>query len=181
LITLFADSIGVGVGASAPALSWVGLYSPNNQSVSSSQAADVSNKVLGFNPAIGDEYMLMVGLNDTRKYKNDLAKQSHFEKYFRHCVAWLSLPVKTIARNMTKTGTWTNTPSNNIGLYTTSNGAKLTTTVSGCKIFIGFVIQNYIDTKGVADIVIDGVLAGTISCDGYTAPMTTKTIALIHK
>lgn len=168
----FGDSITSGVGASPSTSSWVGLFSPSNQAVSGAQAADLSNKVLTITPA--ETNLVMIGTNDVRIYRDNATKKDYFEKFLRHSVAWLALPSKLIARNMVTTGTWNNTAANSIGRYTTVNGAKLSGVVTGCKLYVGYIIQNASVAVSTADVVVDGVTVGSISCDGYTVSMNTQ-------
>jgi len=167
----YGDSITVGTGASPSTKSWVGLYTPVNSAVSGSQAAEVSNAVLTAN---NSDYAVMIGTNDVRIYKDNVGKQAHFKRFFRGILSALSHPVKTIARNMTATGTWANTSVNSIGRFTLANGAKLSCTVTGEKIFINYIIQNNSLAVSTADVYIDSVLVGSICCDGNTASMQTQ-------
>jgi len=165
------DSITVGTGASPSSKSWVGLYTPVNIAVSGAQAGDLSNLLQ--TSAVSDCYSMMIGTNDVRIYK-DTAKKEHFKRFLRCALAWLSSPIRTNARDMTITGTWANTSVNSFGRYTTANGATIKTTVTGSKIFVGYIIQNSTLAVSTANVFIDGVNVGTISCDGNTNPMNTQ-------
>lgn len=167
----FGDSITVGIGASTAPKSWVGLYAPINQAAAGSQAAEVSNAALS---ASDTNYTLMIGTNDVRIYKDSIEKQAHFKRFLRGILSALCHPVKTIARNMTATGTWVNTSVNSIGRYTLTNGAKLSCTVTGSKIFVNYIIQANTLAISTGDVYIDSVLVGSISCDGQTNLMTTQ-------
>lgn len=168
----FGDSITVGTGASSTANSWMGLYTPVNNAVSGSQAGDISNKILSATPA--DKYYLMMGTNDVSVYKNDVVKQGYFKTFLRHCLAWVSFPNKILAKDMTMTGTWINTAANSFGKNTTQLGATISTTVTGSKIFIGYIIQNNTVALSKGDVYIDGVNVGTLNCDGQTVSMNTQ-------
>lgn len=169
----FGDSITVGVGASPSTKSWVGLLAPVNKAVSGSQAADVANVVTLTTPNVSDGHTLMIGTNDVRLYKDNASKQAHFKRFLRHCIAWLHYPAKVLGINCTFTGTWSNTTVNSIGKNSTQNGATAKATVTGDKIYIGYIIQNSSAAISTADVYVDNVLVGVISCDGITAPMNT--------
>lgn len=168
----FGDSITVGVGANPSSKSWMGLYTPINSAVSGAQAADVSNKVII--SEVSDKYSLMVGANDVAVYKNDQVKQGYYATFMRHNLAWLSFPNKVFAKDMTMTGNWINTAANSFGKNTTQQGATISTTVIGSKIFIGYIIQSNTVALSRGDVYIDGQLAGMLSCDGLTVSMTTQ-------
>lgn len=167
----FGDSITVGTGASSTIKSYVGLMTPVNQGVSGEQAGDLSNLIQ--TNASADRYTVMIGTNDVRIYKDTLKKE-HFRRFFRECLSWLSNPIKVLAKDMVMTGAWANTTVNSFGRYTLQTGASIKTTVTGSKIFIGTIIQNSASAVSSANVLIDGVLAGTLSCDGYTTIMNTQ-------
>jgi len=169
---VFGDSISVGVGASTPSKSWVGLYSPVNSAVSGYQAGDMSNQLAS--TLTDDNYALAIGTNDVRIYKDNATKKGYFESFLRHCLAWLAYPNRVRARDMTITGAWSNTSVNSFGRYSLVNGATIKATVTGAKIFVGYIIQNALGAVSTADVYIDGVIVGSISCDGYTVAMNTQ-------
>lgn len=168
----FGDSITVGVGASPSSKSWVGLFTPINSAVSGSQAAEVSNAVQ--TAQMNDFYTFMVGTNDVRIYKDHPTKMQYFRKFLFSALAFVAMPNKTTARNMTATGTWSNTQVNTFGRVTSQNNASLKTTFTGNKVYVGYIIQNHVNATSVGNVLIDGVLVGTISCDGFSVPMNTQ-------
>lgn len=173
MINTLGDSNTVGVGASNPSLSWVGRFTPKNDAVSGSQAAEISNKAIQITPTPSSKFTVMVGTNDVRNYKDNLVKKSYYEKFLRNAVCWLLYPTKVIARNMTTTGTWGNTQANSIGRVSTQQGATIQGQVSGTKVFVSYIIQNDLSAVSTANVYIDNVLEGTISCDGRTVVMNT--------
>lgn len=168
----FGDSITVGVGASQPTKSWVGLLTPINTAVSGSQAAEVANAVQTA-PA-SDLYTFMIGTNDVRIYKDNPTKQQYFKKFLFSALAFVSMPLKLSARSMTATGQWSNTEVNSFGRVTNKNNASLKATFTGCKVYLSYIIQNHVNATGVGHVYIDGVLVGIISSDGYNVSMTTQ-------
>jgi hypothetical protein len=158
------------LGGDSIANSLAPLFLTNN-AVSGSQAVEVSNAVLSWS---GDEYNLMFGTNDVRIYKDNATKKGYFKAYLTHVLAWLALPSKLTARNMVATGTWNNTSANSIGRYSTVNGSTLSGVVTGCKLYVGYIIQNSSLAVSTADVYVDSVLVGSISCDGYTVAMNTQ-------
>jgi lysophospholipase L1-like esterase len=161
--TTFGDSITAGIGATTPAKSWVGLFTPVNKGISGAQAADLANTVILTAPIVTEKYTVMIGSNDIYKYRTDPIKQAYFKKFMRHNLAWLSFPNKVRAQDMVKTGTWWNASVNSFGIATSSNAATATATVTGTKVFIGHLMQDYVGTTGTASIEIDGVVVGTYS------------------
>lgn len=179
---MFGDSITNGVGASSYSESWAGqwqdLYTTINTAVNGDQAGDMSYEIqTNHEPDINDIYTVMIGTNDHRQYKADATKQGFFEAFFRQSLAWLALPSRTIARDMTESGTWSNTGANSIGRLTTQNGATSQATVSGTGVYVGYIIQNSLSSEGTAEVRIDGNLVGTISTYGDMDTINGRTFA----
>jgi lysophospholipase L1-like esterase len=168
----FGDSITLGTGASPSSQSYMNLMVPINSGVGGAQAADVSNLVVTQSPV--PSYILNIGTNDVCVYKDNLVKRQYFEIFLRHCLAWISLPSRVTGRNMTTTGTWSPTQANSFGVNTTQIGATAKTTVSGNKIFVGYILQNHPTALSSADVYVDDILVGSISCDGMTVPINTQ-------
>ncbi|MGL4899881.1 MAG: SGNH/GDSL hydrolase family protein, partial [Shewanella sp.] len=163
----FGDSITVGVGATAPQLSWFNQLT-TNKAVSGNQAADVSKAVQQIAPVSGDKFTVVVGVNDHRTYRNDPMKQEFFKGFLRQALAWLSLPTKIKARDaaMSYSGTWANTVANTFGKNSTQLGAKACATVSGNRVFVSYIVQNHAAAGGIAEVWIDGAMVGTLNSFG---------------
>lgn len=162
----FGDSITYGLGASSPALGWVRRLDPVNHGVSGAQAADLANLVLATTPTAADRFIVAVGSNDVYKYGTNLAKQAYFRQCLTALLAWLSLPIKTPARNLTRFGPWHDAMVNNHGLACGTNGNKLTGVVTGSQLVVAYTIQDHALTVGCADVFVGGVRVGQISCTG---------------
>lgn len=179
--TMFGDSITVGVGASTYANSWAGktldAFGFYNYAVSGSQAADQSAVIQSSATAAGEQYTLMVGTNDHRTYRTDGAKQAAFKAFFRQCLAWLLLPVRTTARSVgvTTTGVWSNTAVNTIGKNTSTLGAKASATFNGTGVIVGIIIQDSTSAQSTVTVKVDGSSVGTFSC--YAAMTTVNGLA----
>ncbi len=181
--TAYGDSITLGSGASPASNAWMALLTPINKGTSNFQAADVA-KIIGgngggveVNPVAGSEYSVMIGTNDHRQYKTDATKQDYFKKYLTSALVSLSTINKVRARDISVayTGSWTNTSDTPNGKFATAVGAKATATVYGTSIYVGFIIHSSGSATGIADVKIDGVTVGTISCKGFTPSMVTVT------
>ena len=163
------DSVVVGVGASVPALSWVGLCAPVNKGLSASQAADMSRVAQEEYPPVGWEtYNIGVDGNDAAKYKTDAGKQAFFKNTLRATIAWLLLTDKKTGWGpqawITFGGTWTQSPSPcPCGKYTTQAGASASATVSGTTVWIGLSEGDYVDMSESVTVTIDGIDRGTFS------------------
>lgn len=165
----YGDSITAGASASPSSNSWIGLYTPVNKGVNNTGAGDGAKAILSesFDPE--KLFMFFYGANDHRTYKSDATKQGFWKKFQRHLVAWVSLEDKKLPRvpgAMTLSGSWTNTPVDSVGRYTTQLGAYAEATVSGDSVYIGHIIQNSTATQATADVYIDSNLVGTIDCYG---------------
>ena len=173
--TAFGDSHTVGVGASVPAKSWVGLFTPANLAVSGSQAAEVSKAVQASDPDPDATYTVMVGTNDHRHYKADATKQEYFRQFLRQSLAWLAFPTKCKARDacMSYTGSWGNTSANTFGKVSTQNGATAEATVSGTAAYVCYILQNHSAALSSANVEIDGVPVGTIGSGASSPAMNT--------
>lgn len=163
----FGDSITVGVGASTVEKSLAGLLF-TNKAASGAQAADVGKAIQATDLTQQANFMLMVGTNDHRTYKNDPVKMEFFKRFYRQCLAWLLLPGKIKARDsgMSLTGTWGNTVVNAFGKNSTQAGAKASCTVAGTAVYIGYIIQNDPLANADATVLIDGAFAGTLNSSG---------------
>lgn len=176
--TAFGDSHTVGVGASTPAKSWLGLMSPVNIAASGAQAAEVSNAVQAITPAPRTR-TIMVGTNDHRTYKADAAKQEFFKRFLRQSIAWLTYPDKCKGRDacMSYTGTWSNTAANTFGKVSTQNGATAQTTVTGQSVYLCYIIQNHSSAQSSAAVEVDGVSVGTVGSYGAMNTVNGSTFA----
>lgn len=144
-----------------------------NKALGGDMAGDQSTKSQSVIMAEGDLGTLLIGVNDHRKYKADNAKQAHFRNFVRRCIGNLAQPARVSARAMTKTGTWSNSASAT-GMLTDALNAKISGQVSGRYVSVGYIIHNLNNCIGSrSDVYIDGTLAGSFSCDGYTSPMNT--------
>jgi len=164
----FGDSITAGLSASPIANAWVNLFAPVNHAVSAAQAADMANTVQTVTPNIDETYYMMIGTNDIYKYKTDALKQGYFKQFLRHALAWVALPEKVTAQSpsMTLTGSWWNVGVNSFGKACSTNGNTATATVTGDKVFVGFIIQDNALTLGVGKVEIDDVEVGQFACNG---------------
>jgi len=177
--TAFGDSHTVGVGATAPAKSWLGLMAPVNAAASGAQAADVSNAVQGQAPDLGRTYTIMVGTNDHRTYKADTTKQEFFKRFLRQAIAWLAYPEKCKGRDacMSYTGTWSNTAANGFGKVSTQSGATAQAMVDGQSVYLCYIIQAHSSALSSANIEIDGAVVGTVGSYGAMNTVNGSTFA----
>jgi len=182
-VTVFGDSITVGVGASSSNKSWAGLLGGqrqvSNSAASGDQAADQSAKIQAASWAADRSYAIMVGTNDHRTYRSDAAKQAAFKAFVRQCIAWLAIPSKTIARSssVTYTGTWGNTVANTIGKQTTAMGAKASASFTGSGVVVGYILQQDLAAMSTATVKIDGVSVGSLSSYATMSTVNGRTYA----
>ncbi|MCF0075435.1 SGNH/GDSL hydrolase family protein [Dyadobacter sp. CY261] len=180
MLKTFGDSIPNGYGVPS-GQGWVGLMTPINSARNGDMAGDMSNLIHGVSggsavvPDPSTVYAMMIGANDHRTYKGAIAKQAHFKNLLRACIAWLVLPTKVKARDpgVVYTGSWSNTSVNAYGKFSQTQNSTAEFTVSGESIYIGYIIQNHVGSVSQAEVRVDGVLVGTISSDGNTAPVNT--------
>ncbi|MCG5484051.1 MAG: hypothetical protein KK482_10060 [Sinorhizobium meliloti] len=146
----------------------LGIGTVDNRATNGDQAADQSYKAQGVVRVADDLVAILVGTNDVRIYKDSVTKRGYYERFLRRLIADAVLPKRVKARDaaMVKTGAWANTQVNPTGMYSTAMGASAKATVSGDVVYIGHIIQNHSAAQSSADVYIDGVKAGTISCDG---------------
>lgn len=146
----------------------LGFTTVANRATHGDQAADQAYKAQGVARAADDLVAIFVGTNDVRIYKSSTTKLGYFRSFLRRLIGDAVLPKRVKARDtaMVKTGAWANTQANPTGMYATALGASAKATVSGDVVYVGHIIQNAAAAQSTADVYIDGVKAGTISCDG---------------
>ena len=134
-----------------------------NMAVSGAQAADQSFAATVLVPSAANTHTVLIGANDARLYPP--SKLSMWERFTRDLILKNALPQRVTARSagMTLSGAWSNTLVNTVGKNTTAAGAKATAVVSGAAVYVSFIIQDNVSAGGVANVKIDGVLAGTIN------------------
>ncbi|PDT39803.1 hypothetical protein CO656_19250 [Sinorhizobium sp. FG01] len=172
-LDMSGDSITVGHGVTT-AQRYATLLSTNlgrpmvNRAKNGDMSADQGQKAISVKRASGDIATIMVGVNDQRIYQASSIKRGYYIAFLRRLILDATATVRKTGRStsIAKTGTWSNTVVNTFGVTTTQNGAKATAWVSGTAVYIGTIIQNHPAAKGVAQVRIDGVLKGTVTCDG---------------
>ena len=122
----------------------------------------------------GDIAAILIGANDARLYKDDPAKLEYFKAFVMRMIGDYCIPTRARGRSsaISRVGDWQGTPVNPHGIMTTSAGASARTKVFGSAIYIGYIIQDYPTSASSADVVIDGIHVGSLSCDGNRGSKT---------
>lgn len=180
-MVLFAsgDSITVGANVSA-GQRYVNILADELEATVSSfavggeQAADQSKRSQTAALSSDDKAVILIGTNDHRIYDLSIAKREHYRNFLRRLIGNYVQPQRVSARSTVRTGTWGNSDSLT-GMHSGANGSTMTATVSGRYVSIGYIIHDYAAcVGGVAKVYVDGVCAGSYSCDGYTDHMETS-------
>jgi lysophospholipase L1-like esterase len=170
MLYLFGDSITYGVGASVASKAYAYLLAialsgtSGNSAISGAMVPDQATYVYNANITSGDTVTIMLGTNDERIYGTNTAKQ----EFFKNGLAALAVRASSNTTNAiaggTYTGTWYNTVAYGVGKHSNVNGSKLTFSVSGPVVYIGYIKQ--INNGGQFTVKVDGVLKGTYDCIG---------------
>jgi lysophospholipase L1-like esterase len=168
MLHMFGDSITYGVGASIAAKAYAAILSlalaltPTNSAISGHMVPDQAHAVYTSNIQENDKVTIMLGTNDERIYGTNASKQ----EFFRNGLAALAVRAASNTTNAvsggTYSGTWYNTVAYGIGRYSLDQGSKLTFTVHGPVIYIGYIKQ--MNNEGEFTVKVDGALKGTYSC-----------------
>ena len=173
-VDIFGDSIALGT---PPGTSWtsaaVTAYgaTPNNLASSGDEIIDMTLRVYGTGvtaPASvghvnGRTTLFAVGINDV--YLQPINAYDELRRTMEVLALYCTLPAanKLDVRNAAVTkspgGAWTNTPSYNMGMYTTTVGASVTATVTGRYVVWGgtIIITSSLSSHVNASVVVDSV------------------------
>jgi len=173
----FGDSITAGYGASNPPVTgYVPLLDAalgltgTNYATNGSMAADQAIVAHSIRPAASDFSTLMIGVNDCQRYLS-VAQQNYYKAFVTDIIVSLTMPNITTARNanVIRSGAWSNSsPLWSTGLQSVTTGNSLTATISGSRIYIGTILQEYMGQAitGTANVLIDGTIVGTVTSNG---------------
>ena len=140
-----------------------------NRGVNGAMAGDQSHAAAGVARQADDIATIMVGTNDERVNGTNTTKRGYFVESLRRLMIDAACHYKEPARgpNMTRTGSWSNTQVNSIGVNSNVQGSKITYVTYGTAVYIGYIIQNNAACAGaLMEVKVDGVIKGYISCDG---------------
>ena len=187
----WGDSITYGYDASVPANSYPALtaahfgYTLVNHAVPGSMALDVAIAanvyVLANTISAADSYLIMDGINDAQHYTT-ATQQAAYGAAITEIVSQFAYPSRVHCQDaaMVKVGpAWTPTQLPGMpwhGCYDNNVGDTATTTVSGSTIIVGSILHDYLGSLssygshvlGSANVLVDGVLAGSFSSDGWS-------------
>ncbi len=131
---------------------------------------------LPFAPATTDRFCWIAGYNDLRFNGSDANALETFNRVLRAAIAWLTrLPADVFQMNngiWTPTGSWTGAVINGIinSKYTTTNGDKITGSVSGTAITVAYLSRfGLADASASITVKIDGVSQTVIDATFGTA------------
>lgn len=178
---LWGDSLGVGFYAS----SFVSTaYAPlvadglgaelNNWSFGNAMVADMATSMFSRPTLVGDVHVMHLGTNDMHTYEGNATKQAVYGLAHLANLVWLSTldsdKVYAQSSSAVKSGTWANAsgPVAPTGMFSSSNGANITFTVSGTVVYVCmcFIDPSVYAVTGQYTVHIDGNLVGTFN----TAP-----------
>jgi hypothetical protein len=176
--TVFGDSLGSYVGSgSAPAntypaivSAWTG-WTMTHSNVAGVEMQDTSHLAPIASATItpASRSLWLVGYNDMRHGGTDATALALFE----HGLLWggscLAIPATSKVTGqggaVTYVGTWSNMAFYGVGKSTTTQGATATFTTTGSVIYLGMAQTA---TGGTFSVTVDGVSAGTFSCNWTT-------------
>lgn len=159
-IDIFGDSIANGSGVAATQR-WTRLVcnaygaTENNLAVPADETIDMTLRVYGNSAATvgspayighvnGRTTIFAVGINDV--YLQPETAYDELKRTLESLILYCTLPASqkldVRSPSVTKTGTWNNTPAFNKGMYTTTNGASVTATVTGRYVVFASTILN---------------------------------------
>lgn len=137
-----------------------------NRAYSGDMAQDQAFKGMGIVRAGSSTAVVICDINDARFV--NAAKIGRYKEFIARIIGDIVLPTRKTWRSasIVKTGAWANTQVDPIGMYANTSGVKASGTVNGTVAYVGFLPDNHAMSDNVAaDVYIDGVKKGTISCD----------------
>lgn len=120
-----------------------------------------------------------LGINDSTSYGTDVNRQAITKTTITAALAWLAIPSsgKVLGQATTKTGTWTNDDTIQVGLASQSTVSGSTASASvvsyGSPIFVGYRIFD--GGTGSATLSIDGVQVDTLNAYGFNHALISTT------
>lgn len=170
MLLTFGDSISAGYGASNYSNSFPSLISSRenisivNKATNGSMVPDQAPFVYGCSKTLAEIATLMLGTNDERIYNSNIGKQRFFADGLLALALYIAAsPV--IAKSFGNyTGAWEQTYAYGIGKNSQIQGSKLSFSVNGAAVYIGYIRQ--VGNHGSFRVKIDGEDMGLYSCNG---------------
>ena len=137
-----------------------------NRAYSGDMAQDQAFKAMGIVRASTTRAVVICDINDARFV--NLSRVDRYADFIRRIIGDIVLPVRKTWRsaNITKTGAWANTQVDPIGMFANTAGVKASGIVNGTSVYVGLLVDNHTMSDDVsADVYIDGVNKGAITCD----------------
>lgn len=125
---------------------------------------DQASAVYSCSATSSDKITLMLGINDERIYGTNSTKQTYFKDGLISLSVYLSSHTTKAINGGSYAGTWGNTTAYGIGKHSYTKGSKLTFTINGPVLYLGYIKQA--NNGGQFTVKVDGVSMGTFSSNG---------------